>query len=301
MRRRLLLPLIGALALVASPVATSTASAATSPIDARYASDATARAALGAPSSGEYSIASGRERDYAHGAMLWSSASGVHYVLSDLLPKYRALGGPAAVGFPIHDQAELWSSNHAPSDHLVDLQKGTIEYVFGFGQDVPHYLPAPIETAYWNGDGYYGYGAVTSDPIATAHSGLEVRFRSGRIYWSATTGAHGVQGYVLDKYLLKGGPSGFLGLPKEDWKSTSTGDGLLQAFQGGSIYQRYGASAAYEVHGGIRSRFNAEGGVAALGYPVTDELAASYGRVQRFERGEIRYRSADGTTSVIYY
>jgi uncharacterized protein with LGFP repeats len=273
--------------------------AATSQIDQRYASEAYLRTLLGTPKASETSVAGGKERSYKNGSLYWSSSTGVHYILNDLLVKYKSVGGPSAIGFPVNDETESWASNHSHVASSVDTQKGTVIWVFGmgWGPEPPHYLPSVMYDKYWKIDGYYN-GVPLSDGVAVGKNGTLAELSSGQIYHSTATGARYVTWPISDKHLEKGGANAYLGLPTSEMNRTSTGDGFVQSFQGGTIYSKDG-SEAHELHGGIRTKFNSEGGLASLGYPKSDELWTSYGRKQYFEHGQIQWRSAGNMTSVI--
>jgi len=309
MERRLArIALVGTLALALAGFAAPSAvgAATTSPIDQRYQSDRVAAAELGSPKGAEYSIAGGRERDYTKGSMFWSSATGARYV-TQLLAKYRSLGGPAKVGFPLDDEVGQWASNHSEVAREVTVGKGSIEWVYGWGiqPSAPHFLPTSISAAYWAQGGYYDFGAPQTDAVAVPGSAVMVDFDDGQIYSGPTTGTHSVRAAVEDEYLAKGGPTGFLGLPRSDVRLIGSPVllGLSQSFQGGTIYYQYnGTTGAHEVHGGIRARYNTEGAASGrLGFPVSDELWAPYGRKQRFAHGEIRWTASTSTTSVVMY
>jgi hypothetical protein len=73
-------------------------------------------------------------------------------------------------------------------------------------------------------------------------------------------------------------------------------DGVVQHFQKASIYYKWGAAEAFEVHGDIRSKWRELGGETGfLGYPITDEHDGGDGsRVSSFENGTIFWK--DGRT-----
>src|SRR5205823_4220098 len=116
-------------------------------------------------------------------------------------------------------------------------------------------------------------GQPTADETDVPNGGRVAAFTGGRIYWSAATGAHEVHGAIRVKYDALGGPSSFLGLPTSD-ELPATAAGRVNRFQGGDLYAYLGVGV-YEVHGAIRDRYNALGGVSSfLGLPTSDELSA---------------------------
>jgi uncharacterized protein with LGFP repeats len=88
-----------------------------------------------------------------------------------------------------------------------------------------------------------------------------------------------------------GGENGVLGFPITDELSTSGGDGRFNHFENGSIYYKWGASAAYAVYGKIRDKWAENGWENNLGFPLTDELDLpdGSGRYNDFEHARIVY------------
>ena len=75
------------------------------PIAARYAQLGGVRSFLGAPVGTEHAAGGGREQDYQHGAIFWSTATGAHEVHGEILAHYRQQGGPAGLlGLPTTDE-----------------------------------------------------------------------------------------------------------------------------------------------------------------------------------------------------
>jgi hypothetical protein len=105
------------------------------------------------------------------------------------------------------------------------------------------------------------------------------------VYWSAKTGAREVHGNIRDKWAALGGAGGFLGLPLSDEIPAYAGVGRLNDFEHGAIFWHPDVGA-HEVHGAIRATWDAIGGTAGFGYPITDELpcADGVGRFSVFAR-----------------
>ncbi|HEY6072322.1 MAG TPA: hypothetical protein VIV15_02765, partial [Anaerolineales bacterium] len=103
---------------------------------------------------------------------------------------------------------------------------------------------------------------------------------------------------IYQKYLAFGGPSGFLGSPVGP--ETSMGSGSYRDFQGGSIYWS-SSTGVYEVHGDIRAKWLALGGVNSfLGYPLTDETVTpdGIGRYNHFQGGSVYWSPNTGAHEV---
>lgn len=68
--------------------------------------------------------------------------------------------------------------------------------------------------------------------------------------------------------------------------------GRFNHFEGGSIYYKNGASAAYEVRGDIRHLWSWMGWERSpLGYPKTDEYTVNGKRASHFDKGAIYWTS----------
>ncbi len=115
--------------------------------------------------------------------------------------------------------------------------------------------------------------------------GRYAQFTNGYVYWTPTTGAHGIPTDVFTKWATLGWEAGVLGYPVLD-SATLTG-GVCQAFQSGSIYQQTGQPAFY-VHGAIGSRWAADGyEKSPEGWPTSDEYAYDGARAQSFQNGAL--------------
>lgn len=128
------------------------------------------------------------------------------------------------------------------------------------------------------------------------HNGRASYFSGGRVYWSGSTGAHAVQGKILDKYLQVGGTSSVLGLPVRDEVAVHGGRGSY--FVGGRVYHA-AASGAHPVTGEILAKYLAIGGTSSvLGLPRTDEVAVRGGRASYFVGGRLYHSAATGAHAV---
>lgn len=106
---------------------------------------------------------------------------------------------------------------------------------------------------------------------------------------------------ISDKYAQLGGPGGFLGSPTTPETSTPDGVGRFRHYEHGSIYF-HPDTWVHEVHGMIRTRWAELGWeLGFLGYPMTDEvdLVDGTGRVTKFQGGEIRWKSATNSVTVV--
>lgn len=131
-------------------------------------------------------------------------------------------------------------------------------------------------------------GALASDETAGRHpTARKSAFVRGTIHWSPATGAVPVLDRIALDYALLGEGAHPIGLPVAPAESVP--GGIVQRFQHGRMFHRSGAPHAFEVHGAILAKFDAAGGVAACGFPISHEEdvrrdGTPIGKVSEFER-----------------
>ena len=129
--------------------------------------------------------------------------------------------------------------------------------------------------------------------------GRYAQFENGFIHWTPSTGARPMPMNIFQAWESFGYESGPLGYPinyhsvlPAEAGATPVGD--VQAFEGGTIYRKYGQDGYY-VHGAIGNRWSREGyEKSSWGWPVSNEISFDGGAYQDFEGGRITW-SADGT------
>jgi hypothetical protein len=129
-------------------------------------------------------------------------------------------------------------------------------------------------------------------------------FQRGMICWHPETGAHVVWGLIGERWLQIGREK--FGYPITDEIPTPDGRGRFNHFRTvhfpgkpeASIYW-HPDTGAYEVYGAIREKW-AEFGFerSHLGFPITAEQDFDGGRVQRFQRGSLRWTQLQGVVVV---
>ncbi|MBM7805809.1 uncharacterized protein with LGFP repeats [Geodermatophilus bullaregiensis] len=144
--------------------------------------------------------------------------------------------------------------------------------------------------------GYLRYGgpAVLGAPTIEERAlpdgrGVVAEFRSGAVYWTATTEAHVVRGDIRSHWQGLGGPTGALGYPVDDERIAPDGSGAWTAFEGGTVVWSPQTGAVVTA-GGIRAAYESSGRQAGpLGYPTAPEtdVPGGRGRVQTFQRGAV--------------
>jgi uncharacterized protein with LGFP repeats len=134
--------------------------------------------------------------------------------------------------------------------------------------------------------------------VATTTGTAVQWFQNGRIYWRSGAPAAFVVGAILGKYVTLGTVNSYLGFPVTDELPGPNG-GAYSDFQYASIYWSP-TTGAHVIVGAIRGKWLSVGGAGGfLGYPVSDELAATVGRVSQFQHGNIYWTSTTGAHYVI--
>jgi GH25 family lysozyme M1 (1,4-beta-N-acetylmuramidase) len=201
---------------------------------------------------------------------------------------YSKLGGQAQLGTPIA------AAYTVAGGQVRDFQNGTIYYSATTGT---HLVQSAILARYRALGGPAGtLGFPLTDQLVASNGVGRYNDFSGKggssIYWSATTGAHAVQGAIRTHWTALGGPTGFLGYPITDETATRGVGGLYNGFAGaGGAITWTSALGAREIHGLIRQRWAALGSeTGRLGWPTSDTYAiAGGGRGQNFVHGKVTW------------
>jgi glucose/arabinose dehydrogenase len=197
-------------------------------IEAKYTALGAGSSYLGTPTSLEYEVAGGRARNYTGGRLFWSTATGAHAARGAVLAKYLAGGGPAAFGFPTHDEV-------TPTPGQASyFAKARIYWSPATGA---HFVRGPILAKYLAAGGPGKYGLPTRD-VTTVTGGSYAHFAGDRsIFWSSARGAHLVRGPIRARYAAKGWQRGCLGFPSTDQLRVK--GGVRNLFAGGQITYVY--------------------------------------------------------------
>ena len=161
-----------------------------------------------------------------------------------------------------------------------------------------HSVVGAIGAAYQAEGGPDGtLGLPTSGETVTPDGkGRFSTFQNGVIYWSPTTGAHAVRGAIRAMWQDRGSERGDLGYPTTDEIANPNKPGVVQGFQGGTVYWS-DETGPKVVKGEILKTYREAGAEnSALGYPATDEIALSTrgGAFNRFQGGSIYWSKGTG-------
>lgn len=185
---------------------------------------------LGLPDGSPHLVDNGRGAlaEFRHGVLLWSAATGAHFVSHAAADRYAALHRQhSSLGYPIHDTVAT------PDGHgtVSRFERGAIVFSPRTGA---WELTADAFT-YWaaSGGGTGELGYPTAAP-ADVDGVMVQAFTDGRLFSSPDSGCHAVLPDMLPTYDANGGPAGPLGPPVGDQQPDGTTT-AMQMFRGGKI------------------------------------------------------------------
>ncbi|WP_431879610.1 choice-of-anchor D domain-containing protein [Amycolatopsis sacchari] len=259
---------------------------------------------LSDPVSPQYDTAGGgKAQDFRGGSIYWSAATGPHVVQGDILAKYKALGGPAALGYPLTD--ETGTPDGVGRFNHFSLDGGAS--IYWTPQTGAHAIQGAIR-AKWESMGWergpQGY-PVTDElttPDGVGKYNHFSRADGASIYWTPNTGAWSIQGQIRDRWAALGWEAGPLGYPITDETGTPDGVGRFNHFsKQGSVYWTP-STGPHAIYGQIRDRWAALGWeTGPLGYPTTDETGTpdGVGRFNHFSKqGSVYWTPSTGAHGI---
>ncbi|GAC1322232.1 MAG: hypothetical protein NVSMB13_00300 [Mycobacteriales bacterium] len=235
----------------------------------------------------------GMVQQYANGSIYWSPATGAHEIHGGIRDRYLSIGGPAFLGYPTSDE----SATANGAGRYNTLEAGAIYWSPASGAYEVHGAIRGNWATNGAESGLLGF-PVTNETATPVLFGRYNHFQGGSVYWSPASGAHEVHGAIRGAWAAFGWENGLLGFPVTDELVTPNGAGRLSRFQNGSIYWSP-ATSAMEVHGAIRDKWLALGAEdSVLGFPASNEQAASGGRYNHFLGGSIYWSPSTGAYEV---
>ncbi|GGK55527.1 alpha/beta hydrolase-fold protein [Nocardia camponoti] len=247
---------------------------------------------LGNCLTGEYHSGPAIVQDFANGRVFFSPATGAHPVSGRIGGAYTGFGGASSpLGLPTGEERGLPDGR----GRLQTFEGGSIYWTPQTGAQV---IRGALLDA-WDKQGFEGgpLGYPTAAEARTpSRDGAVQSFEHGPLFYSAATGVHRVQGFILDKYGQLGFENSPLGFPVAD-EAPIKDFGHFSRFEGGSIYWSP-LSGAWSVRNGpVSDAWAAQGFEnGRLGYPTSDEFPVAGGVQQNFQTGFIVVR--DGKPEV---
>lgn len=159
-------------------------------------------------------------------------------------------------------------------------------------------------TAAWQaGGGDTGPLGPRSGDVYPIGAGFAQNFASGKVFFTPATGAHAMQGAILEKYEALGGPADSdLGFPTIDEGPGRAPDSRNTTFSAADnpVIFWTPATGARVVRGPINAAWDKLGGSSGvLGVPTEDETYDASTVSQKFSGGEISYDSQSKTFTTV--
>ena len=213
-----------------------------SAVDDKYAALGGAGGFLGAPQGPELTTPNslGSYRHFSGGSIYWKHSLPIAFEVHGLIrEKWASLAWENSfLGFPLTDETPVSGGRGRANT----FEGGVIAWTPSTGA---HEVHGAIG-ARWNALGREGsFGFPLTDELVTPDTrGRYNHFENGSIYWTPTTGAQEVTGFIKDAWALAGweqGPVGYPVIPPSQMRP-GTVPTDFQDFEHGSIYDWLGNS-----------------------------------------------------------
>ena len=261
-------------------------------VDRRYRALGGPASAWGLPTSEETAgeIATARQNAFVGGVIIWSARTGAHGVRGPILDRWAALGGGTVSSLSL----PTGSTEAVSDDGLRGFFQGG-EIIWSPATGAWRVYGANLaEFARLGGPQGAGFPVDEEAPVP---AGVAQAFERSRIYWSASTGSHGLFGDVLRRYLDLGGPASPLGLPSTS--EVAVPGGTRAMFNGGQIVWA-SPQGAKALLGDLHRRYESLGGPwSPLGLPTTEEYDVVPDRQVDFAGGALRWVRQTGAINLI--
>lgn len=231
-----------------------------SAIDAKYNELIGANSWIGKPATPEQACPDniGRYRHYAGNASIyWHPQTGAHLIYGLIRVKWAAMGWEKSpLGYPNTDELNAGSGK----GRFNNFQAGTIIWKSGSQEAFAVYGDIYHKWGEQTWDkGYLGF-PVTDETGTPDGRGRYNHFEGGSIYWTPTTGAHIIIGYIRETWAAQGWERGGLGYPLTDELVTdgTNGKGRYNRFEGGVIHWTPEGGTKVTVNAGTTSHVRIE-------------------------------------------
>ena len=154
----------------------------------------------------------GRYNHFQHGSIYWTPATGAREIHGYIRDKWASMGWERSLlRYPISDERQM----DDPRGRFSNFQGGTLFWSARTGAHFLHGAIMPKWISLQGSRGFLGF-PVSDETVAPDGTGHFAHFEGGSIYWSASTGAHEVHGFIRDKWAALGWERGRLGYPVSD-------------------------------------------------------------------------------------
>ncbi|MDQ1250327.1 MAG: trimeric autotransporter adhesin [Actinomycetota bacterium] len=261
------------------------------PILQKYLDLGREESTLGLPSSDQRTVGSTTVSYFQGGAIYWTPGTGSVPVYTDMLNRYRAIGGPAsALRLAVAPEQD----GSVPGTKVQNFQGGRMYWSTPTGgREV--YGAILMRYAALGAEGSW-LGLPTTGELPGPKAGSRVsHFQNGSIYWSPATGVVLTRGAIGSMY-RSSGVGAVIGLPTASERPAAVAGAAVQDFQSGRILHS-AATGTHAVYGAILMHYQAMGGEAGpLGLPTSSEIAGPIAgsRMTTFRNGVIYWSAATG-------
>jgi hypothetical protein len=215
-----------------------------SAIDDKYFQLGGASSFLGAPTTAELITPNGlgSYRHYAGGSIYWKHSNPFAFEVHGLIrQKWESLGWENSfLGFPLSDETPVAGGRGRANT----FEGGAVSWTPNTAAHEVHGAIFGRWAALGREDGL-GFPLI-DESVTPDGRGRYNHFENGSIYWTPTTGAHEVTGYIKDAWAAAGWELGPLGYPTSapDHMAPSSVPTTFQDFENGSMYDWLGNSRA---------------------------------------------------------
>ncbi|MFF0148710.1 RICIN domain-containing protein [Amycolatopsis sulphurea] len=254
-----------------------------SPFDRKYSADKQLQARLGKPAGDPVLTADVTGyRPYEKGRIYLTYAEGNAEVAAvyngPMLDKLLTVFGNTLLQQTVHDQYDL-NIGGTKGQAIKVLRRAdnlTLQIAWS-PQTGAHEVHGEIAKRWQGMRLELGY-PTTDETAAPAGGAVYNRFTRGSIYYTSATGTRTVTGEIHKKYAALNYESGPLGNPVTEATPFGSNGGLVQRFDGGSIYYTP-ADGAMAIYGAIGAKYAELGNETGfLGRPVADTTTTADGK-----------------------
>jgi hypothetical protein len=248
---------------------------------------------LGACRNDEHAVPGAIRQDFDGGSVYWTPTTGPTSVRGEIRRLYDRSGATTSrLGVPTTVERDTPRRSGA----FNHFQHGSIYWSPATGaQMVLGSIRSTWAALGWE-NGSLGFPRTGETPT-TSKPGAFNHFEGGSVFWSPTTGAHGVWGAIRDRWAAMGWENSPLGFPTTSEGRTPHRAGAFTHFQHGSVYWSP-TTGAQPVWGAFRAHWAGMGWEnSALGFPAGGEYAVTGGARQDFQHGHLTWDRGTGAVT----
>ncbi|MFD2414760.1 choice-of-anchor D domain-containing protein [Amycolatopsis pigmentata] len=234
-------------------------------------------------------------------SIYWTPNTGAWSIQGAIRAKWASMGWEAGPqGYPITDELST-TDGIGKFNHFSRPDGASIYFTAGTGAwSIQGAIRAKWASMGWE-TGPLGY-PITDEQGTPDGVGRYNHFsKAASVYWTPSTGAHGVYGAIRDRWAAMGWEAGPLGYPATDELGTPDGVGRYNHFSNAASIYWTPSTGADGVYGAIRATWASMGWeTSRLGYPTSDEYGIDGGRRNDFVGGWLTFWFSNGAVAATY-